>query len=336
MNLPFANPEANYLAYKEEIDEAITRVTNSGRYLGGVETAKFITEFAEYLNVEPRKVSTCGTGREALVTALRLCGIGHGHKVIVPELSAPPTFDAIRAVGAEPYLFSIDDNGLIDVRYKPCPCNARAIIPVHLYGCPVNMDVIMEYAGVHKLYVIEDCAQACGARWRDHKVGTWGDVGCFSFYPTKNLGAMGDAGAVVCNVDRFIYEITALYAQGWMVRMDEIQAAVLRVKLPHLDQMNRRRRAIAALYGQLKGISGVKLPLDSPGHVYHLYPLRIGCRREIATLLKDRGVDTGVHYEGSYGNYYPGLSLPIYPELTDMRVDYVVRQVKEVCEGLRG
>ncbi len=253
--IPAANPHAQYLSHQTEIDAAIAAALGGNRYILGPQTQAFEQEFAAYLNV--RYASGVGSGTEALHIAIRACGLGPGDEIITVAHTAVATVAAIELAGATPVLVDIDpvtytiDPDKIEAAITP---RTKAIIPVHLYGAAANLDPIVDLARRHSLKVIEDCAQAHGARYvADRAVGSYGDVACFSFYPTKNLGAIGDGGLVATN-DPIIAENLNLLRQygwreryvseiaGWNTRLDELQAAILRVKLRHLDEDNDKRR----------------------------------------------------------------------------------------------
>jgi dTDP-4-amino-4,6-dideoxygalactose transaminase len=357
-----ANPRAQYLAYKPEIDEAIQRVLDRGRYILGEEVSNFEVEFASYLGV--KHAIGLGSGTEALHVALAACRIGPGDEVITVSHTAVATVAAIELAGATPVLVDIEpDFFTLDPRQLRAAITprTRAVIPVHLYGQPANLEPIMEIASEHNLRVIEDCAQAHGATYYGKRVGSYGDLACFSFYPTKNLGALGDGGMVVTNdtglaerarllreygwAERYVSHIA-----GWNSRLDEIQAALLRVKLRHLDEDNRKRARIADQYGE--GLSDCMLVLpsvrDNATHAFHLYVVRSSRRDQLQTFLKDRGIGTLVHYpvpihlQAAYDKRMAStllqqteraarevLSLPIYPELSDSDVQQVIESIRD-------
>ena len=267
-----SNPKSEYLTYKFEIDEAVNRVLHSGWYILGKEVETFEVEFAKYIGV--KFAIGVGSGTEAIHLALSACGIKKGDEVITVSHTAVATISAIEMTGATPVFvdiesdyFTIDPNK-IKAAITP---NTKAIIPVHMYGQPADMDPIVETAKENSLWVIEDCAQAHGAEYKGQKVGSIGHLGCFSFYPTKNLGGVGDGGAIITNSKKLEEKIRLLHQygweekfiskiSGWNSRLDEIQAAVLSVKLKHLDDNNRIRREIAAHYSKKLKIKGVSLP----------------------------------------------------------------------------
>jgi len=361
--IPQANPRAQYASHRAEIDQAIARVLDKGRYILGEEAAAFEREFAAYIGV--RSGIGVGSGTEALHLALRACGVGPGDEVITVSHTAVATVSAIELCGATPVLVDIDprsftlDPDKLEAAITPA---TRAIIPVHLYGQSADLESILSIARKHKARVIEDCAQSHGAMYRGKRTGAWGDIACFSFYPTKNLGAIGDGGFVATDDaqlaenarllreygwrERYVSDLT-----GWNTRLDELQAAILRVKLRTLDADNARRRHLAALYDELLTASSVILPLAmSYGeHVYHLYVVRSARRDELQAFLKERGVGTLIHYPvpihlqpayrgrlGDVGSLPETelaareiLSLPMFPELTEAQAQQAAQAVRE-------
>ncbi len=349
--------KAGYYAHKTEIDQAVSRVLESGWYILGQEVADFELEFGRYLGV--KHAVGVANGTDALCLALRACGVGVGDAVITVSHTAVATVAAIELVGAAPVLIDIDpgtytlDPVLLEetLRTYPGPGRVKAVIPVHLYGCPAALPAVLEIAQRYGLRVIEDCAQAHGAALDGRMVGTWADVGAFSFYPTKNLGAMGDGGAVVTNDDDLAQRLRALREYGWRrryvsesqgmnTRLDEIQAAILRVRLSYLDAENERRRQIAALYSTMLESTGLVLPRTPPGaaHVFHQYVVRSPDRDGLRAFLKASDIGTLIHYpepvhvQPAYaGRVALGagglgrseevcrtiLSLPIYPQMSD-------------------
>lgn len=341
-----SDPHAQYIAHREEIDSAIRRVLNSGHYILGPETQAFEEEFAEYTGVS--YCSGVANGTDALHIALKACGVGDGDEVITVSHTAVATVAAISLAGATPVLADIDPvTYTIDLDSLESRINSKtkAIIPVHLYGHPARMNEIMDLAVRRKLYVIEDCAQAHGATIEGRKVGSFGDLACFSFYPTKNLGALGDGGAVVSNNSRLADQVRLIREYGWKQRfhsetigwnsrLDEIQAAVLRVKLKRLEDFNQARMEIAHDYSAALVHELLTLPVSSSecNHVYHLYVVRTESRDRLLQFLRDREIGAGIHYplpvhlQKAYqvdGVVLPVteqicteiLSLPIYPEL---------------------
>lgn len=360
--IPQANPRAQYQSHRQEIDEAIARVLDKGRYILGQEAAAFEREFAAYVGVHFG--IGVGSGTEALHLALRACGVGAGDQVITVPHTAVATVAAIELCGATPVLVDIDPRSFtLDAKQLPAAITPRtkAIIPVHLYGQPADLDPMLALARAHNIRVVEDCAQSHGATYRDRRTGAWGDMACFSFYPTKNLGAIGDGGLAATDDaqladnarllreygwrNRYVSDIA-----GWNTRLDELQAAILRVKLRTLDADNARRRHLAGLYDELLAPGPVTCPPELPygRHVYHLYVVRSARRDELQAFLKDRGIGSLVHYPvpvhlqpayrgrlGDTGSFPEAeraarevLSLPMFPELTE-------EQVRQVAEAVR-
>ena len=356
------NPQAQYLAHKAEIDAAIFRVLDKGWYILGDEVRVFEAEFANYVGVEHG--IGVGSGTEALHIALASCGIGPGDEVITVSHTAVATVAAIELAGATPVLVDIEpdyftlDPGKLESAISP---RTKAIIPVHLYGQPADLAPILEIARRHGVRVIEDCAQAHGAMYGGRRAGSWGDIACFSFYPTKNLGALGDGGMVVTNDSALAERARLLREYGWAERyvshipglnsrLDEVQATVLRVKLRYLDADNVARARRAQDYDQaLRGTRLVapKRRTDAT-HVYHLYVVRCSERDELQTWLKARGVGALIHYpvpihlQPAYQGRLRGgdnlpvteraarevLSLPMYPELSETELQMVVGAIQ--------
>lgn len=367
--IPQSNPKANYLAHCEEIDAAVLRVANSGWYILGPEVVAFEAEFAAYHGLAHAMGVASGT--DALELALRGCGIGPGDAVFTVSHTAVATVAAIERAGAVPVLVDIDpetytlDPNALEQALKgwrgPRPV---AVVPVHLYGQLADMPAIMDIAARYGLRVVEDCAQAHGARLAGRLAGTWGDAAAFSFYPTKNLGALGDGGAVITANTEIAAHITELRQYGWRERyvsavpglnsrLDEIQATVLRIKLKYLDASNQQRRAIANLYWSFFSESVLKLPvsLQHAFHVYHQFVVRVSKRDQLQAALRHAGIGTLVHYPQPVHQQpaYFGrlafsdlpkseevvatvLSLPLYPELDDASV---VRVAETVLSFLR-
>jgi len=362
-HIPFGDLRRQFDNYRAEIQAAIGRVLERGWFILGEEVEQFEKEFAEYLGCE--YAVGCASGTEAITLALLALGIRQGDEVITVPNTAVPTVAAITATGAAPVLVDIEDgfyNMDPEALASAVTRRTKAIVPVHLYGHPANLDGIREVASKHGIPIVEDCAQAHGAMWGDQKVGTFGELGCFSFYPSKNLGAFGDGGAVVTN-DKALAERLRLlrnYGQreryvhvmkGMNSRLDEIQAAILRAKLPHLDMWNERRRAIAHSYAQYLQNVDVRVPgeFSCAKHVYHIYALRCRSRDLLQAFLHERGIGTLIHYPipihlqkayselGAGPGSYPRaerhakeeLSLPMFPELTDEEVKRVTEAILE-------
>ncbi|MCP4535632.1 MAG: DegT/DnrJ/EryC1/StrS family aminotransferase [Chloroflexi bacterium] len=364
------SPKGNYLAHESEIDAAVAQVLESGWYILGQQVTAFEQEFAAYLQVA--HIIGVASGTDALHLALRTCGIGSGDAVITVSHTAVATVAAIELSGAVPVLvdidpktFTLDPNRLEDV-IKTVVSRGRlkAIIPVHLYGHPANMPAIMDIARRYDLYVIEDCAQSHGAAIQGRKTGTWGQLATFSFYPTKNLGALGDGGALGINDSELMQKSRLLRQYGWQERyvsilpgmnsrLDELQAAILRVKLQYLDKENARRRELAQLYDSLLSHTSLILPREQAGveHVYHQYVVRSRQRDALRSFLKENSVGTLVHYpvpvhlQPAYQDRIiidsKGLlhteqvcqeiaSLPMHPHLTDEQVRRVGELVSQI------
>jgi dTDP-4-amino-4,6-dideoxygalactose transaminase len=349
---------------REQLHEAALRVLDGGNYIGGTEVQSFEREMAAWLGVPDLCGVACATS--GLYSALKCLGIGPGDEVITTCHTAIATAEAVTLTGARvvfgdivPGTYTIDVRALED-RITPA---TRAIIPVHLYGHPAELDVILDIAARRKLLVIEDCAQAQGARYHGSRVGTLGDAGVFSFFPSKNLGGFGDGGAVVAKDPKIAKKIRMFSNhgreskylhefEGINSRLDAIQAALLRVCLPHLDGWNRLRRQAAAWYDAgLDGVAGVERPRALPGteSVYHLYVVLVTNRDRLADFLKARGIGSGIHYPyplhllPAYARLKlaPGtfpvaehacshmLSLPLFPGITKDEVDAVCASVRE-------
>lgn len=365
MNIPFINLTREYNSIREEIDHAISRVMDSGWFILGPELEHFEDEFSDYIGV-PYAIGV-GSGTEALHLALIACGLQRGDEVITVANTAVPTVSAIEFAGCKPVFVDVDPQtytlspkSLKDYIGKNLG-RSKAIVPVHLFGHPVDMGPIMEVAKQYDLKVIEDCSQAHGAMYKQQKVGSFGDAGCFSFYPTKNLGAYGDAGMVVCRDREIAKKIRMLrnYGEkskynnairGFNSRLDEVQAAILRVKLRFLENWNHARRRHAKLYQNLLKETNVILPIEKKEsyHVYHLYVIRSKKRDALQTSLQQQGIGTAIHYpmpihfQDAYADlgYKKGtfpfteecmkeiLSLPIYPELTEQEISQVAKAIR--------
>ena len=347
--IPFVDLKAAYRRLQPEIDAAVTQAMAGGWYILGEQVRAFEAEFAAFLGLGD--VVGVASGTDAVMLALRACGVGPGDEVITVSHTAVATVAAIELCGATPRLVDVDpltltlDPFLLAAAITP---RTKAVIPVHLYGCPADMDAILSVARNHGLLVIEDCAQAHGARYRGRMVGTMGDAAAFSFYPTKNLGAMGDGGAVATSRPDVAERLRLLRQYGWRERyvsdvpgynsrLDELQAAVLRVRLRHLDEENEARRRLAAVYDAGPRNLPLKRPHARPDdlHVYHLYAIRAEWRDELRDFLAARDIGTAIHYpvpvhlQPAYVRlgYSSGslpqtesaarslLSLPMYPDL---------------------
>jgi dTDP-4-amino-4,6-dideoxygalactose transaminase len=368
-----SDPKANYLAHKREIDEAIRQTLDSGRYILGGQVSEFEREFAAYLGAN--RCVGVANGTDALHLALSAAGVGAGDVVITAAHTAVATVAAVEMAGASPLLVDIDpatftispeavEDAIRNYRDRPHINRIKAILPVHLYGRPADMRAICDIARRYDLKVVEDCAQAHGAtihRMGGFKVGVFGDAAAFSFYPTKNLGALGDGGAVVTNDAEVAERVGLLREYGWRERyvsdqpgfnsrLDELQAGTLRVKLKYLDVENARRREIARIYDDRLASTSLRLPERPVGveSVYHQYVVRCDERDGLREHLRERGVGTLVHYpvpvhwQPAYRNRVPVhrgalpateqaalqvLSLPMHAQLSDA-------QVERVCEAI--
>jgi dTDP-4-amino-4,6-dideoxygalactose transaminase len=364
ISVPFLDLKSQNALLRGEINSAIQEVIDSGAFAGGPFVVDFETDFAAYCE-SPHAIGV-GSGTEALWLSLLALGVGPGDDVITVPNTFIATAEAITFCGARPVLVDVDERTytMDPVALEKCITpRTKAIIPVHLFGQPADMDPILEVASRHGLYVVEDACQAHGAEYKGRKVGTLGDAGCFSFYPGKNLGAFGEAGAVVTSNSELQEKIRVLRDHGqvrkyhhavigWNGRMDGIQAAILRVKLRYLEKGNQLRRSHAAHYDRaFGGVEGVVIPAKSASvqHVYHIYAIRVQERDELMRFLTKSGVGYGVHYpvpihlQEAYRSlgYQPGtfpiaercaveyVSLPMFPELTPEQVDVVVEAVKE-------
>lgn len=362
MNVPFVDLHAQYLTIKREIDDAIAEVIRESAYIRGPHVEKFEKAWAKAVGV--KHCVSCANGTDALYIAMRGLGLKEGDEVITTSHSWISTTETITQAGGRVVFCDTDDQTFtIDPRTIESKITPRTvgIIPVHLYGQPCDMDAIMAIARKHKLWVIEDCAQSHLAKFRGRQVGTFGNAATYSFYPGKNLGAYGDAGALVTEDDR-LAEWCATYArhggkgehtmEGINSRLDGIQAAILNVKLPHLIAWTSARQRIAAKYDQLlAGVPGLVTPAVAEGreHVYHLYVVRTDRRDALKKHLADRGISTVLNYPkalpfypaysylghkpadfpSAYANQSRILSLPIFPEMSDESVTYVAAQIRE-------
>ncbi|MDQ2784369.1 MAG: DegT/DnrJ/EryC1/StrS family aminotransferase [Chloroflexota bacterium] len=363
--IPIASASAQYATIKDAMDAAVQRVLTSGWFILGAETEAFEREFAAYCGVA--HAIGVGNGTDALMLALRALGVGPGDEVITVPMTAAFGAFAITMTGATPVFVDIEagtanmNPALLERAITP---RTKAIMPVHLYGQAADLGAIMAIAARHGLPVVEDAAQAHGALYEGQRVGSIGKIGGFSFYPSKNLGAAGDGGAVTTN-DAALAETVRMLRnggqrgkyehviQGVNSRLDEMQAAILRVKLAHLDEWNAARRRLAHQYDELLAGSSVTLPEERPGaapegHVWHLFAVRHPRRDALATYLKERGIGTAVHYptalhlqpafaslglgEGAYPvaeqQAREELSLPLYPEMTADEVVFVADAIR--------
>ncbi len=363
MHIPFLDLIAHHKPIREEIDAAIQEVVRKSAFAGGPFVEAFEKDFAAFCG--SRYAIGLGSGTEALWLALLALEVGPADEVITVPSTFMATAEAISCCGARPVFVDIEeqtyamDPALLEKAITP---RTRAIIPVHLFGQPADMDPILEIARRYNLPVIEDACQAHGSEYKGHKAGTLGIAGCFSFYPGKNLGAWGEAGAVITNDAALNHKIQILRDHGqarkyyhaiigWNARMDGIQGAVLRVKLKYLDKNNDARRANAALYHErLNEVDAIILPKEAPyaKHNFHVYALRVENRDQIIKGLTEKGIGCGIHYpvpvhlQEAYRSLGYGrgsfpvaelcavqfLSLPMYPELSREQIVAVARELK--------
>jgi dTDP-4-amino-4,6-dideoxygalactose transaminase len=361
VKVPFVDLKAQYEVYRTELDAAIRQVIDATAFVGGKFVKEFEGDYARAFGV--KHCISCANGTDAIYIALRMLGIGPGDEVITTAASWISTSETIGQTGATPVFVDVDDHYNIDPEQidRAITPRTKAVVPVHLYGQAARMDAITAIARKHGLMLVEDCAQAHYATFAGQKAGTFGVAATFSFYPGKNLGAYGDAGAIITNDDELARKFR-MYAnhgalkkheheiEGINSRLDGIQAAILRTKLPHLAEWTARRQAIARRYDEkLAAIREVVVPTTAPGatHVYHLYVVRVPERDALRMFLQERGIETGIHYPGAlpFLGAYRGrgfrpeqfprahrnqgeiVSLPMYAELTDGMIDYVVGQI---------
>jgi dTDP-4-amino-4,6-dideoxygalactose transaminase len=364
MNVPLLDLKSHHSALRAEINGAIQDVIDAAAFAGGPFVNRFEADFAAYCD-SPYAIGV-GSGTEALWLTLLALGIGGGDEVITVPNTFMATAEAITYCGAKPVFVDVDDRTytMDPVALKGAiTANTKAIIPVHLFGQPADMDPILEIAREEGLFVVEDACQAHGAEHKGQRLGSLGDAACFSFYPGKNLGAFGEAGAVVTHSNELQTRIRALRDHGqiqkyrhamvgWNCRMDGIQAAVLQVKLRYLDRANQLRRSHAAHYHyQLNGLEEIVLPVQAQHtrHVYHIYAIRVQNRDEVIEFLAAMGIGCAIHYpipihlqEAYQGlGYRRGafpvaercadefISLPMFPELRTEQLEFVAQTVKQ-------
>jgi dTDP-4-amino-4,6-dideoxygalactose transaminase len=370
IKVPFVDLWSQHLPLMSELNLAIQEVIESSAFAGGKFVTAFEQDFAAYCDV-PYAIGV-GSGTEALWLSLLACDVGYGDEVITVPSTFMATAEAITYCGARPVFVDVDERTYTmnpEMLRGALTSKTKAIMPVHLFGQPVDMDPILAFASEHGLWVIEDACQAHGAQYKGRRVGTFGDAACFSFYPGKNLGAFGEAGAVVTRSGELQAKINVLRDHGqvrkyfhsvvgWNCRMDGIQGAVLRIKLRQLDDNNQRRRNHAAHYDAgLREIGGVVTPVQAAdvNHVYHVYAIRVSNRDQVMESLADQGIVTAIHYpvpvhlQEAYRSLGYGrgtfpvaehcaaefLSLPMYPELTHSQVEEVIQGVKTAAAGRR-
>lgn len=368
MKIPLVDLKAQYLSVKSEIDQAIRNVISDTAFIKGKYVKKFEEEFAEFCGT--KFCVGVGNGTDALFIVMKALGTEKDDEVITAANSFIATPEAISATGAKPVFVDCHpDYYTIDVTKieEKISNKTKAIIPVHLYGQPADMDRINEIANKYKLFVIEDAAQAHGALYKNRTVGSFGEAAIFSFYPGKNLGAYGDAGAIVTNnqelatkcrmladhgrIDKYNHEY-----EGYNSRLDGLQAAILSVKLKYLDEWNEKRRVVVRKYNELLKNVSIIIPSEMPDTkcVYHLYVIRTEQRDKLCEYLKAQGISTGIHYPvglpflRAYQYLYHKpedfpvmykyqnevLSLPIFPELNDEKIKYICTSINNfiICE----
>ena len=362
--IPMLDLKAQYASIKSEIRAAVDGVLEAQHFILGENVRVLEAEIAKYCG---RRFGVgVASGTDALILALKVAGVSEGDEVIVPSFTFIATADAVSALGGTPVFVDIDpETYTLDTKQLEQKINSKtkAIVPVHLYGQSADMDPILAVAKTHGIRVVEDNAQALGSTYKGRKTAGMGDLGCISFFPSKNLGAYGDGGMVVTDSEEMYKHLTSLRShgslkkyfseeQGWNSRLDELQAAILRVKLRYLDQWNEARAVNAAAYNHaLANIPGVIVPktADWGTHVFHQYTVRVKNRAQVAEKLKNAGVPTMVYYPHPIHlqpiyralGYREGqlpetehacrevLSLPIYPELTQDQIDYVAQQLAQ-------
>lgn len=363
MQVPFVDLKAQYQTIKPEVDQAIQNVVSNTAFILGKAVSDFEKDFASYCEV--KHCIGVNSGTSALILALQALGIGEKDEVITVANTFIATAEAISLVGATPVFVDMEEKSYnLDPTQlkKAITKKTKAIIPVHLYGQPADMDPILKIAQEKGISVIEDACQAHGALYNGKKTGGWGVMGCFSFYPGKNLGAYGEGGAVTTNDDKLAEKIRMLRDHGSSkkyyheyvgnnCRLEGIQGAVLSVKLKHLDKWNDSRRRNADLYRRYLEGTSVKLPVEMPyaKHVYHLFVVRVRNREKLIDFLKTKGISTGIHYpipnhlQNAYKflGYKKGifpvtegcmdkiLSLPMFAELTEEQIKYTADCIKE-------
>jgi dTDP-4-amino-4,6-dideoxygalactose transaminase len=362
IKVPYLDLKAQYRSIKPEIDAAIARVLDSCQFVLGPEVAELETAFAAYCGT--KECIALNSGTSALHLALLAAGVGPGDEVITVPFTFVASVAAVLYTGARPVLVDIDprsftmDPGLLEKAITP---RTKAVLPVHLYGQTADMDPIMDVARRHNLVVIEDAAQAHGAKYKGQPAGSVGDIGCFSFYPGKNLGAYGEGGAVTTGNPEYARKVRMLrdwgqdrkyhhQLRGYNYRMEAFQGAILGVKLRHLDQWTQSRRAVVRKYNQQLAGCDVETPAEMPWgrHVYHVYTLRSKDRDTLHAALSAEGIQTGIHYpvpvhlQAAYSDlgYGPGdfphsekaaaqvLSLPLFAEMSDDQINAVTRVVQ--------
>lgn len=367
MEVPFLDLKRQHQSIKDEVNEAINRVMESQRFILGDEVESFEKRIAEYCGV--KHAVGVASGTDALLLSLRALGIGTGDKVITSPFTFFATAGAIHNIGATPVFvdikmdtYNIDPQKVEEFLKSKDIKNVKAIVPVHLYGQMADMDYLLEIAEDHDLAVNEDTAQAIGAEYKGKKAGTLGDTGCFSFFPSKNLGGAGDGGMIVTNIEELADKIRTLrvhgskqkyyhHVVGYNSRLDELQAAILNKKLDYLDRWSGKRRVNAEFYNNKLQLDGIETPFSAENrtHIYNQYTIRTNDRDKLMKFLNDYGIGTAVYYPlplhlqpcFSHLGYKKGdlpnseraseevLSLPIFPELTREEKAYVVERIME-------
>jgi len=360
--IPFGDPSASYQAHKSDIDQSIKRVLESGWYVLGTEVDAFEEEFASFHGKDFHAVGVAN-GTDAIALCLRGLGLGIGDEVITPSHTAVATVAGIEQAGCTPVFADIDPNTKCispNSIEEGLGGNTRAIMPVHIYGQPAEMHRILQIAQAHDLMVVEDCSQAHGAEIDGQKVGTFADISAYSCYPTKNLGGTGDGGVILCRSKEFAEKIKSLRQYGWNEeresiipgfnsRLDELQAAILRVKLQHLADDNAKRRAIALRYNQAFQDLPITLPAlnENELHAMHLYVIECDRRNELMEYLRSHQIGASLHYplavhqHAAYAKrirgwenlpvtdrfYQRNLTLPMFPELSAEKADKIISAV---------
>jgi dTDP-4-amino-4,6-dideoxygalactose transaminase len=364
MKIPLVDLKREYGSIKEEMDDAISEVVNSTKFILGPNTEAFENEFAKYCGA--KYAVGVGSGNDALFLSLKTLGIPAGNETITVANTFTSTIDSIFHNGLVPVLSDIEEktyNISVPMIENKINKKTKILLPVHLYGQPCDLDPIIKLAKNNNLAVVEDAAQAHGAEYKGKRIGSFGDLTCFSFYPSKNLGAYGDAGIVVTNNEDFVEKLKMLrnYGQekkyyhsfiGFNTRLDEIQAAVLRVKLRYLDKWNKMRRKNAEMYNKLlKEIPQITTPYEAgyAKHVYYVYVIRVKEREELQKWLDSKGIGTVIHYPipihllesynflGLGKRSFPTtekcaneiVSLPMFPLMTEEEINYVVENIRE-------
>ena len=359
MKVPFLDLSRGHLRLQEEIEQSIDNVVNSNKFILGQQLSDFETAFAKYCGV--KYCIGVGNGLDALKICLLSLGVGPGDEVLVPSNTFIATWFAVSDVGAVPIPVEPNPNTHnieLDEIKKAITPKTRAVIPVHLYGQPAQIKEIVSFANSIGIFVVEDFAQAQGATYKGDRVGSFGHISATSFYPGKNLGAFGDGGAVVTSDPDLLYKAKMLRNYGSFEkyehkkvglnsRLDELQAAILNVKLKYLDDWNDERRNAAKLYGQLLNANGIDAPIEAYGckSVWHLYVLKVEKREKLQSFLQERGISTIIHYpipphqQDCYSNVsFDGLeltenlskrvlSLPMFPGITEEEIEYVVETI---------